>query len=120
MLPFSSEVAFVAALESGMDGFDALVFASFGNVLAIVVNYMLGRWLYEKTKQKLKSSKTGRLSLLYGHRYGYWALFLSWLPLIGDPITLVAGVVRLRFVWFVLIAGGLRVLRYYVLILTVC
>jgi membrane protein YqaA with SNARE-associated domain len=115
ILPFSSEVAFVVALQNGMDSFNALFFASSGNVLAVVVNYMLGLWLYEKTKNKLNSSRAGRLSLAYGHRYGYGALVLSWLPIIGDPLTLVAGMVRLRFVWFVLMAGGLRVLRYYFL-----
>ena len=53
-----------------------------------------------------------------GHTYGYMALLLSWLPLIGDPLTLVAGLVRLRFVWFVIIAGGLRIARYYLLSFT--
>ena len=116
ILPFSSEVAFVVALQNGMSSFNAMFFASSGNVLAIVVNYYLGYWLYEKTKTKLKSSKIGRHSLACGHKYGYGALLLSWLPIIGDPLTLVAGIVRLKFVWFVLIAGGLRVARYYALL----
>ncbi len=116
ILPFSSEVAFLVALQNGMSSFNAMVFASSGNILAIVVNYYLGYWLYEKTKTKLKSSKIGRHSLACGHKYGYGALFFSWLPIIGDPLTLVAGVVRLKFVWFVLIAGGLRVARYYALL----
>jgi len=115
ILPFSSEVAFVVALQNSMDLFDALFFASSGNILAIVLNYFLGYWFYQKSKTKLKSSKTGRISLIYGHRYGYIAMLLSWLPIIGDPLTIVAGVVRLRFVWFVLIAGSLRVGRYLVL-----
>jgi len=106
----------VIALKDGMNNLNAILFASSGNILAIVVNYFLGLWLYEKTKLKLKSSKIGRRSLLYGHRYGYWALFLSWLPIIGDPITLVAGVVRLKFIWFVLIAGGLRIARYLMIV----
>jgi len=108
-------VAFVVALKSGMSFFNAMFFASSGNILAIVLNYFLGFWLYEKTKKKLKASKVGRYSLACGHKWGYLAMFFSWLPIIGDPLTLVAGVVRLRFVWFVLIAGGLRILRYYML-----
>ena len=91
----------------------ALIFASSGNILAIIFNYFLGYILYEKTKQKLENSKLGNKSLVIGHRYGYYALILSWLPVIGDPLTLVAGLVRLNFVWFVLIAGSLRVMRYY-------
>ena len=116
ILPFSSEMAFLVALNNGMSSYHAMLFASSGNILAVVVNYFLGFWLYKKTKTKLKSSKIGRVSLACGHKYGYFALILSWLPIIGDPLTLVAGIVRLKFVWFVLIAGGLRVVRYYALL----
>lgn len=119
IFPFSSEVAFVAALKSDMPLYEALFFASSGNTLAIITNYFLGYLLYEKTKTKLLASKVGMLSYTYGHKYGYLALLLSPLPIIGDPLTLVAGVVRLRFVWFVLIAGTLRVARYYALALVV-
>jgi membrane protein YqaA with SNARE-associated domain len=115
ILPFSSEVAFVIALKSDMPTFNALLSASLGNISAIVLNYFLGYLLYEKTKIKLLKSHTGKKAYKYGHNYGYYALLLSWLPIIGDPITLVAGVVRLKFVWFVLIAGSLRVARYYFL-----
>jgi len=54
----------------------------------------------------------GKKAFLYGHKYGYFALLLSWLPIVGDPLTIVAGLVRLKFVWFVIIAGVLRVARY--------
>ena len=93
----------------------ALLFASTGNILAIILNYWIGFWLYEKTKTKLLSSKIGLKSYEYGHKYGYSALLLSWLPLIGDPLTLVAGLVRLNFIWFVVIAGTMRFARYYFL-----
>lgn len=115
ILPLSSEVAFVAAISNDMEINSALIYATSGNVLAIILNYFLGFWLYDKTKTKLKSSKIGRKSLLYGHKYGVVALFLSWLPIIGDPITLVAGIFRINFLLFVLIAGSARFLRYYFL-----
>lgn len=115
ILPFSSEVAFVVALKNQMDSSTALFLASTGNILAIILNYFLGFWLYKKTKTKLKSSKIGRKSLVYGHKYGVIALFLSWLPIIGDPITLVAGLLRINFFTFILIAGSARFLRYYIL-----
>ncbi len=119
ILPFSSEAAFVVALRSGMDSLVALLVASAGNVLAIVLNYYLGYFLYEKTSKKLLASKSGRKAYNLGHKYGYVALLLSWLPLIGDPITLVAGLVRLNFFYFLLLAGSLRVIRYYFLTLMV-
>jgi len=115
ILPFSSEATFLFAISEGMNISNAMLFASLGNVLAIIVNYFLGYWLYDKTHTKLNSSKTGKKSLKYGEKYGYFALFLSWLPIIGDPLTLVAGVLRLKFIWFVIIAGSLRVMRYYFL-----
>jgi len=118
-LPFSSEVAFLAVLANGMPNSNALIFASLGNVLAVILNYFLGYLLYEKTKTKLLSSKIGTKAYDYGHLYGYYALVLSWLPIIGDPLTLVAGIVRLEFVWFVIIAGSLRVARYYILTLMI-
>ena len=119
ILPFSSEVAFIAALANDMPLLNALVFASLGNILAIVVNYFLGFFLYGKMHIKLTSSKVGKKAFDYGHRYGYYALLLSWLPIIGDPITIVAGLVRLKFVWFILISGSLRVARYYFLAIIV-
>ena len=115
ILPFSSEAAFVVALKSEMPIPSALLFASAGNILAIVVNYFLGYFIYEKTKTKLLASKIGLKSYNFGHKYGYFALLLSWLPIVGDPLTIVAGLVRLKFVWFVVIVGSLRVARYYAL-----
>ena len=119
LLPFSSEAAFVLALSKDMPITNAMLAASSGNILAIILNYFLGYFLYEKTKTKLFTSKLGNKSYSLGHRYGYIALLLSWLPLIGDPLTLVAGLLRLRFIYFVLIAGTLRVGRYYLLTLMV-
>ncbi len=112
ILPFSSEVTLFSAVESGMDKHTALLVASAGNILAIMFNYYLGYFLYEKTKEKLLKSKSGKKAFDLGHKYGYFALLLSWLPIIGDPLTIVAGMVRLNFVYFLLIAATLRVARY--------
>ena len=119
LLPFSSEAAFLVAITNDMPLFNAMIFASSGNVLAIVFNYYLGYFLYEKTQVKILSSRLGKKAYEFGHRYGYIALLFSWLPLIGDPLTLVAGLTRLRFIYFLLIAGTLRVARYYLLTLMV-
>ncbi|QSZ43032.1 DedA family protein [Sulfurimonas aquatica] len=102
-----------------MPTLNAILSASSGNILAIIFNYYLGYFLYEKTKTKLLKSKIGNRSYALGHKYGYFALLLSWLPIVGDPLTLVAGLVRLKFVWFVIIAGVLRVARYYFLTLMI-
>ena len=112
ILPFSSEVALFTAVEAGLDKHTALLVASSGNILAVILNYYLGYFLYEKTKDRLLKSRSGKKAYHVGHTYGYYALLLSWLPIIGDPLTLVAGMVRLNFFYFLLIAATLRVARY--------
>lgn len=115
ILPFSSEIAFLFALENEMPKYTALFFASSGNILGIILNYFLGFWLYEKTKDKLHLSKIGRKSYILGKKYGYYTLLLTWIPIIGDPLTLVAGVLRLNFIVFLVLAGFMRILRYWLL-----
>ena len=113
ILPFSSEAALVVALQNEIPLFNALFFASFGNILAIIFNYYLGYFLYIKTKKRLLDSKIGKKMYLYGHKYGCYALFVSWLPIIGDPLTIVAGLLRINFVCFIILSGLLRIGRYY-------
>lgn len=115
IFPFSSEAAFALAIVNDMPLLNAMVFASSGNILAIIFNYYLGYFLYEKTHTQLQSTKIGKKAFFFANKYGYTALLLSWLPIIGDPLTLVAGLIRVRFVWFLVIAGSLRVARYYFL-----
>lgn len=112
ILPFSSEIALVFAIKNGMPELNALFFASVGNVLAVVFNYFLGYFLYKKSKKKLLKSKIGKKVYICGHRYGYVAMLFSFLPVVGDPLSIVAGLFRLRFLWFILLVGSLRVLRY--------
>ena len=115
ILPFSSEVVFLTAISNDMKFFDAMIYASSGNILAIVINYFLGKLLYLKTKSKLKTSRIGRISLYYGYKWRYYSLPFTWLPIIGDPLTLVAGIVRLNFLWFFIVSAFLRIGRYYIL-----
>jgi membrane protein YqaA with SNARE-associated domain len=49
-------------------------------------------------------------------RWGVWSLLASWLPFVGDPLTVVAGTARIRLLWFILIVFGLRIIRYGVAI----
>jgi len=116
ILPFSSEVALIGAVELGMNTSDALVYASLGNCLAVAVNYLLGYFLYQVMQQKIQNSKTGQSAYRLSHKYGYYTLILSPLPIIGDPITIVSGLIRLNFFWFVCITFSLRILRYWFIV----
>lgn len=113
ILPFSSEVALIGAIELGMNHEDALLYASIGNCLAVLINYLLGFFLFQLMHTKIDGSKVGKRAYALAHRYGYGALLLSALPIIGDPITIVSGLIRLHLFWFVLITFSLRILRYW-------
>lgn len=91
-------------------------------MLGSVVNWVLGRGI-ECFKHKrwfpVSEAKLEKAQGLY-QRYGYWSLLLSWVPIIGDPITLVAGIMReplWRFSLLVTLAKGGRYLLLALLVL---
>ncbi|MCH8558500.1 MAG: VTT domain-containing protein [Balneolia bacterium] len=116
ILPFSSEAAVVAAVLAGMDSTAVLIWASVGNCMACLLNYGLGYLFHEKSRQKLRQSRFGRKSLIWVRKYGMWSMLLSWAPLIGDPLTIVAGLFRLRLLYFVIVVFAFRIGRYGMII----
>jgi membrane protein YqaA with SNARE-associated domain len=115
IVPISSEGAVAGALALKMKALPVLVWASVGNILGTVVNYFFGIWIGQKWVEK-KIAKSTKKAYEIAHNYGWWSLLLSWLPIIGDPITIAAGVLRWNFVLFSVIVFSLRILRYYALI----
>jgi membrane protein YqaA with SNARE-associated domain len=118
ILPFSSEVVLSALFGSGLNGFLLLLVASVGNVLGSIVNYVLGyKFGKDIATQKLKVSDVAftRASDMFT-RWGKWSLFLCWVPVIGDPITLVAGVLRSPLWFFVLVVTISKTARYTALL----
>lgn len=91
---------------------NALIYASLGNCLAVLFNYLLGYFLYRAMHEKVENSKVGKKAYALSHKYGYFALLLSPLPIIGDPVTIASGLIRLNIVWFILITFSLRIGRY--------
>lgn len=116
LVPVSSEVAVVAALKMGLPPWQVLLSASIGNALGASLNYVLGRLFSGRIEERLQSSRAGRNALRWTHRYGKWSLLGSWLPIVGDPLCLAAGLFRVEFPFFVLVGIGTRIARYGVLI----
>jgi len=114
LLPLQSEAVLVGLLLSGHYSLWLLLgIATLGNVLGSVVNWLLGRGV-EHFKQRRwfpVSDKQLETARYHYQRWGHWTLLLSWVPIIGDPLTLVAGVMReplWRFLLLVTLAKGLR------------
>ncbi len=115
ILPFSSEVALGGALLASTPPVEAILACSVGNCAACLLNYGLGALLYARARERLEGSWGGQRALAWIQRYGSWALLASWLPVVGDPITIVAGLVRLPLPLFAAVVLPLRILRYLVI-----
>jgi membrane protein YqaA with SNARE-associated domain len=116
ILPFSSEVALFTAVSVGLPANEALLWASTGNILACVFNYGIGYYSRAKADHSLKSSRWGRKAIELWNSYGVWSLLLNWAPLIGDPITILAGLGRTRFWVFLMMVALLRTGRYVLIL----
>ena len=116
LMPFSSEAAVLAALAAGASSDAVFLSASLGNLLGASVNYGLGVLFSGRVRRSLRARRSGRRALLGIERYGAWSLLGSWLPVVGDPLCLGAGLVRLSPVAFILLGLGTRVARYWVLV----
>jgi len=120
ILPFSSEVSVIAAIHNNNIPWIVWLAASLGNTLGAVINWCLGRYI-ERFKHHawfpFNPQQVSRAQVFF-NRYGLWSLLLSWLPVIGDALTLIAGTLKVRFWLFLVLVTIGKSLRYAVLILT--
>ena len=120
LLPMQSEPVLVALLLLGDQPPWLLVaVASIGNTLGSCINWALGRAV-ERFRDRpwfpVKAETLARAEGWY-HRWGRWSLLLSWAPIIGDPLTVIAGVLREPFLTFLLLVTIAKTGRYVVLAL---
>ena len=121
ILPMSSEVVLGALAVAGTtDVWVLFGVATAGNTLGAVANWALGRyaatWRIRLTS--LDEANFERACRWF-NRWGIWCLLFSWLPVIGDPLTLVAGVLRTAFIPFVLLVLVGKAARYLFVLLVV-
>ena len=117
ILPVASEGALAAALATSGASWPALIaVASVGNVLGSIVNWCIGRALAQERSisfMRVDRKALARAEAWY-HRYGRWSLLLSWAPLIGDPLTVAAGLMREPLRFFIPIVIAAKTGRYLV------
>jgi len=115
LLPLQSEAALAGLLLTERYATAALLLAAtLGNVAGSTLNWWLGTHL-ERFRQRrwfpVSPERLARIQVAY-QRYGWWSLLLSWTPLIGDPLTLMAGVMREPLWRFLLVVTLAKALRY--------
>lgn len=117
LLPGGSEIALTAALTTTEKSVVLLIaFATIGNVLGSLVNWVLGRYfnhLQDRSWYPIKPNQMVRAEQWY-RKYGRWSLLLSWAPIIGDPLTLISGVFREPLLSFVILVTIAKLTRYLV------
>ena len=115
LLPLQSEAVLVGLLAQMQYPVWLLVaVASLGNILGSCVNWWLGLKVAKKKKKKwfpVSEQKMLQAQGIY-QKYGFWSLLLSWVPVIGDPITLIAGLLKENFVRFVVMVSIAKIGRY--------
>jgi membrane protein YqaA with SNARE-associated domain len=118
ILPFSSELTLAGLIStSNYDNLLLLVFASFGNVLGSVFNWGLGFYARNLTIKKwfpFKQTQIERSSKWFS-KFGKWSLLFAWVPIVGDPLTFVVGLLRVRFLDFIILVAIGKVSRYLVI-----
>ena len=118
ILPLQSELVVVGLLVAGKQPWPAIVaVASFGNILGSIVNWILGKSLMRfQDKPWFPASRQSLLRAEnWYRRFGRGSLLLSWVPIIGDPLTAIAGVLREPLWSFTLLVGLAKTGRYLVL-----
>jgi len=116
LLPMGSEVVLIALLDQGHNVLLLWFIATVGNTLGSCINYAIGYWASEYVTNKYRNVRSWQQGQRLYNRYGIWSLLLAWLPIIGDPITLIAGLAQTRFKVFVLLVTLGKGARYAVLI----
>lgn len=117
LLPLGSEWLLAALLLKGGDPFLLVTIATLGNLLGAVSTWLVGRYggdFLIRRCLRIDAEAQERAEERYA-RYGVWSLLLSWVPIIGDPLCLIAGIFRVRLTLFIPLVGFGKLGRYLLL-----
>ncbi len=122
ILPASSELTLATLLSTkDYNSLALLSSASIGNILGAVVNWCLGFYLLRHIKKKcfpFNQSQIDKASSWF-KKFGIWSLLFSWLPIVGGSLTFMTGIIKIRFLIFLILVsvGKLRkyIFLYYLL-----
>lgn len=118
ILPMQSEAVLVGLLLAGTHPAIVLIIvATVGNVLGAVINWYLGRYILRFQEKRWFPSSERQIERAQNwyRRYGRWSLLGSWLPVVGDPLTVVAGLMREPLIPFLLLVTVAKGTRYILL-----
>ena len=113
LFPLGSEALLIYDIKEGYDVTLLLIFATIGNSLGSIINYYMGlkgeEYLIEKKLLKEKHIIFGKK---YFDKYGFITILLSWLPIVGDTFTCVAGILKYDIKKFTILVVISKLSRY--------
>jgi membrane protein YqaA with SNARE-associated domain len=116
LIPLGSEWLLAVLLLKGSDPFSAVAIATVGNTLGALTTYAIGLWggpFLTRRMLRIDQKASQRAERFY-ERFGSWSLLLSWLPVVGDPLCLAGGVLRVGIRRFLLLVALGKLARYAV------
>jgi membrane protein YqaA with SNARE-associated domain len=117
ILPLGSEWLMIIMIVQDFPLQDVIITATAGNYLGACTTYLIGIWGAHFVIRKIlriDDVQLVRVEKLY-NKYGKLSLLLSWLPVIGDPLCLIAGIFRINFVHFSVLVFVGKFFRYAIL-----
>ena len=115
IFPLSSELTLVGLLRAGnYSSFLLISTASLGNILGSVFNWSLGFYLLKHMNKKwfpFRESQINQTSNWF-KKFGVWSLLFAWIPVVGDPLTFVAGISKINFLLFLILVTIGKISRY--------
>lgn len=116
LLPVGSEWLLVLMLLKGNDPFSTVSVATVGNYLGSCTTWAIGIWGGPLLVRRILriDPATEEAAVRFYRRYGVWSLLLSWMPIIGDPICLAGGILKVDFTRFSLLVFTGKLVRYAV------
>ena len=105
----------IALLKTGIySSFLIIGTASLGNILGSIFNWLLGFYLLKYINKKWFPFKQNQIvgASKRFNKYGTWSLLFAWIPVIGDPLTLIAGVLKVNFLLFLILVSLGKISRY--------
>ena len=115
ILPLSSELTLAGLLNaSEYNSFALIGTASLGNILGSVFNWVLGFYLFKYINNKwfpFKENQINEASKRF-QKLGVCSLLFAWVPIIGDPLTFIAGILKINFLLFLVLVAIGKISRY--------
>ena len=116
ILPLSSELALGSLLRTKeYNSFILIGTASLGNILGSVFNWLLGFYLFKYINKKWFPFKVNQINAASKRfrKLGVYSLLFAWIPIIGDPLTFIAGILKVNFLLFIVLVTIGKISRYF-------